>query len=496
MPTSAGEEPTIPAPAESTVASDAPAPDVIAPDAEPPSAEFVLPAEVSGQVTVTLVAPSADTASMEVRIGGRSAGYTESAPWSTLGHADGPALVEVVTVDRAGNVGTATQAVTVTNGPAPVVPDLSPTTDPSTPEPDPATSDPSATDPSATDPSATDPSATDPSTSGPSAPEPTTVPAASDPAPAEPTTVTATTDPAVPDTWNLDPDPATTAPAPALTTGAPGTTTVAPAPPTTSPPPADRTPPSSAFAMAGAVRGAVTVALTTAAPDTASMQLQVDGAQRGMTLRAPWSLPWSTIGTTDGWVTVKVTTTDRAGNRAETTRVVRVDNTAPTAAITAPSAVHGTVTVSAGATDATGIAQAQLLVDGRTAGTTTRAPYQFRVATTGTGTHTWTLRVTDLARNVRTVTKTVAYDNAAPTLKVTPARGARVSATFTVRAAAADRGTGVATIRLYAGTRLVKQTTRATLTATVRTGKKPYRFTVRVTDRAGNVTSVTRTVTR
>ena len=86
-----------------------------------------------------------------------------------------------------------------------------------------------------------------------------------------------------------------------------------------------------------------------------------------------------------------------------------MDNTAPTAAVVAPTAgdVSGTITITADSSDPTpgsGVASVQLLVDGSVVGTDTTAPYQatWNSASVANGPHTITARATDAVGNTAT----------------------------------------------------------------------------------------------
>ncbi|MCY1018218.1 PHB depolymerase family esterase [Pyxidicoccus sp. MSG2] len=83
------------------------------------------------------------------------------------------------------------------------------------------------------------------------------------------------------------------------------------------------------------------------------------------------------------------------------------DTTPPTVNVTAPAngaTVSGTVTVTASASDAVGVARVEFLVDGSTVSTDTAAPYEFAWNSTGVsnGTHTLGARAFDAAGNQAT----------------------------------------------------------------------------------------------
>jgi hypothetical protein len=155
---------------------------------------------------------------------------------------------------------------------------------------------------------------------------------------------------------------------------------------------------------------------------------------------------------------------DAAGNTntasTSTDNTVSFDATAPTVAITSPASgatVSGTITVTAGAADNTGVVGVQFQLDGVNAGAeVTAAPYSvpWNTTTASNGSHTITAVARDAAGNTTTsapVTVTVANDTTAPTVAITsPASGATVSGTISVNADAADN-IGVAGVRFFVG---------------------------------------------
>ncbi len=104
-----------------------------------------------------------------------------------------------------------------------------------------------------------------------------------------------------------------------------------------------------------------------------------------------------------------VSAIDAAGNESAQTAAKQattpaVDNTPPTASMTAPalgSTVSGTVTVSANATDNVAVQDVEFLLDGVAINDDTSAPYSFAwdTTTTANGTHTLSARAHDTAGN-------------------------------------------------------------------------------------------------
>ena len=128
----------------------------------------------------------------------------------------------------------------------------------------------------------------------------------------------------------------------------------------------------------------------------------------------------------------------------------------PTVSVTAPAnnaTVSGTVSVSATASDDTGVAGVQFKLDGVNLGSEdTTSPYSvsWNTTTATNGQHTLTATARDTANQTTTsatVTVTVNNVNQPPTVSVTaPANNATVSGTVTVTASASD-DTGVAGVQ-------------------------------------------------
>ena len=186
------------------------------------------------------------------------------------------------------------------------------------------------------------------------------------------------------------------------------------------------------------------------------------------------------------------------------------DTTPPTVSVTAPAAgatVSGSVTVSAGASDNTGVAGVQFKVDGTNVGAEdTTAPYSisWNTTTAGNGSHGLTAVARDAAGNTTTSTiVTVTVNNAdttAPTVSITaPANNATVLNTVTVSANASDN-VGVAGVQFKVdGTNVGAEDTTAPYSISwnsTTVGNGTHALTAVARDAAGNTqTSTTVTVT-
>jgi len=179
------------------------------------------------------------------------------------------------------------------------------------------------------------------------------------------------------------------------------------------------------------VSGVISVSAT-AADDVAvnNVAFSVDGVQQGTTdMTAPYGTTLNTAAFTNGAHVLRATAYDASGNSAYAEITIIVDNqappvdtTAPTVSLTAPtdgSTVAGTVTVTANATDDTGVAGVKFYANGTQIGAeVTTAPYAVNWSTNATanGSVQLTAVARDAAGNSATSTiVTVTVNNVAPT---------------------------------------------------------------------------------
>jgi hypothetical protein len=176
-----------------------------------------------------------------------------------------------------------------------------------------------------------------------------------------------------------------------------------------------------------------------------------------------------------------------------------LDTTPPTTSITSPvggATVSGTTTVAAAASDNVGVTRVEFYLDNALQSTSTAAPYQWSWNTTTAvnGAHSLTSKAYDAAGNAGTsavVSVTVSNgDTTPPSTSITsPADGATVSGTLTVRASASDN-TGVTKVEFYLDG--VLRSTDATTPYTWRwstssTASGTHSLTSKAYDAAGNV---------
>jgi hypothetical protein len=239
------------------------------------------------------------------------------------------------------------------------------------------------------------------------------------------------------------------------------------------------------------VRGAASVVFSS--PDGDNLvSVKLNGVAMAHT---PGSGLWSRTAAPTAAGLYRIDFTDAGGNSSSISRQVVVDNAGPTATSVSPAAnarVRGTFTSGiGGVADASGVASAQLWANGSSVGVDKTAPYALAVRTgSRSGMVTLTWRLTDRLGNVRTYTRVVVADNAAPTLKITKAPGnkARVSGTVRVYASASDPS-GVAKVQLLINGKVVATDTKAGYVLSVNTKKvtRTMKVQVRAYDRLGNL---------
>ena len=146
----------------------------------------------------------------------------------------------------------------------------------------------------------------------------------------------------------------------------------------------------------------------------------LDGSPLATVTNAPsFQYTWVVTNVANGTHLLKATGLDAAGNVSNVTQVsMTVDHSPPTVSITAPAAgatVSGTVTLSATASDNTGVYYVEFDVDGVMLSQDATAPYSttWNASAAAPGSHTITVKAVDRAGNVSTV-KTITVTVAAP----------------------------------------------------------------------------------
>ncbi|GIF20637.1 subtilisin family serine protease [Actinoplanes tereljensis] len=212
---------------------------------------------------------------------------------------------------------------------------------------------------------------------------------------------------------------------------------------------------------------------------------------------APYAAKWGSAGIT-GTVSAAITATDWAGNVTTATSTFVVDNTAPSAAWTLPSAYANGIVPIALTTASDDTATMDVLVKGKSIAQLTSAPWSIDWDTTGlSGAFAVAVKTTDAAGNTTTVNKTINVDYAGPKVTVFTVKFPAAAATQ-IRTSVTDPA-GVESLELLdaAGQSLATSTT-SPYTLTVDTSamsKGAATWTLKATDKLGNVSTTTKVVT-
>ena len=185
---------------------------------------------------------------------------------------------------------------------------------------------------------------------------------------------------------------------------------------------------------------------------------------------APFSYLWNTQNEYVGEYVLTARAYDVAGNVGTSAQVrVRVspEFTPPSVSLTAPASgarISKTVTLTANATDASGVSRVEFLLDGTVLGNDGSAPYSYswNTLTAAEGSHVLSVRATDSYGNTATSTVVeVTVDNAGPVVVITsPASGSTVTGVVPLLADATD-GAGVTQVDFYVDGRLLVSDTTA-----------------------------------
>ncbi len=169
-----------------------------------------------------------------------------------------------------------------------------------------------------------------------------------------------------------------------------------------------------------------------------SVALLVDGEPKTILFQAPFNFKLDTLPLSSGLHILTVRSTDVAGNEADASVEIIVDNIAPIVVITSPlpdSFVSGPITVSVQASDAiSGVASVSLYVDGELHSTLNQPPFNFFVDTSAlvSGSHTLIAKVLDQVGNQAEETVTIIVRESFRVEITSPANGATINKVGTV----------------------------------------------------------------
>ena len=269
--------------------------------------------------------------------------------------------------------------------------------------------------------------------------------------------------------------------------------------PETIPPAATITSPGNGSHLAG------TVNVTSQATDNVgvvNIELYQDNVLVGSSTQNPFTFEWNTAADADGPHTFVSKAYDAAGNVGTSSPViVDVDNTLPAAAITAPSdgamITGSAVTLSANATDNSGIQKVDFYYDGSIlVATDTVAPFtaNWDISSVTDGQHNLFVIATDLAGNTTTsATISVTLDRSLPAVSLmAPANGAVVTGSAVAVSAAASDNIGVSRVDFYRDSNVLLGTDTTSPYGidwnTSSTSNGAHTLTAVGTDLAGNTT--------
>ena len=186
---------------------------------------------------------------------------------------------------------------------------------------------------------------------------------------------------------------------------------------------------------------------------------------------------WNTLTQgVEGANTVTFRAVDAAGNVATASRTVTVDNTPPSASVTAPgngAYVRGTQTIRASASDSTGIGSVRFWIDGAYHSGDVTSPYtaSWNTAALSDGAHRVHVVAWDLPGNPgQSATHWVTVDNTPPVASMTaPANGSTVGGLTSITVSASDN-TGISEVRFFMNDQLFGTDTTAPFSAPWNTG--------------------------
>ncbi|UFS69117.1 Ig-like domain-containing protein [Geomonas sp. RF6] len=247
-----------------------------------------------------------------------------------------------------------------------------------------------------------------------------------------------------------------------------------------------------------------TVPVTASASDNvgvAKVEFYINGALKAAVTAAPYVYSWNTSALPPGSYTLSAKAYDAAGNVGQSAGVavkVAGDVVPPTVSVTSPTAntaVTGSVTVSASATDNVGVTKTEVYDNGTLAFVSNQSSVSYAWDTTraASGTHALVAKAYDAAGNVgqsSTVVVTVGTDATPPAVALTsPLAGSTVRGAVSVSANATD-AVGVTRVEFYVQGAIAATTTTAPYsftwnTASVANGS--YTLTAKAYDAAGNI---------
>ena len=197
-----------------------------------------------------------------------------------------------------------------------------------------------------------------------------------------------------------------------------------------------------------------TITLLAAASDDTGMakvEFYIDGALKGTDTSEPYLLSFNSATLADGSHALVAKAHDLAGNiGTSSSRQFSVDNTPPTVA-TAESGSSGTITLTAVASDAIGVARVEFYIDDVLKGSTSYSPYSYTTDSRqlSNGSHNLVAKAYDAVGNVGT-SNTFAFTTSNPdTTPPTVTATATPSGAAVILAATANDLNGIEHVEFY-----------------------------------------------
>jgi hypothetical protein len=254
------------------------------------------------------------------------------------------------------------------------------------------------------------------------------------------------------------------------------------------------------------IGGLVTFTVTDASPDLAGFSVYDDRSNLlARATQQPFTATWDSRGT-NRMLWGDVVLRDTAGNIDSFYTLLDVDNSGPLFYDVRFPAVDRHLggqskSVTASVIDYTGVQRVEWWTDGTLRATDVNPGDDTTLhwtTTAANGTANLQIRAYDVFGTVSTVERTVTIDNRAPTMSVTPADKALLRSGFTTTVKAGDpTGLGAATLLVDGGKHgrhtLAKAPYAKKVTAELNDGRHALNW--KVSDRLGNVATLTRTVT-
>jgi serine protease AprX len=256
------------------------------------------------------------------------------------------------------------------------------------------------------------------------------------------------------------------------------------------------------------IRATATITATaTDAIALAAVEFWVDGTLRLSDPASPYSLSLATAGASglsDGDHNLRVRAIDKAGNAAETSLVLRVDNTAPTVQLTTSAAGSlvgpGPVTLTAAATDGNAVNRVEFYVGSKKVATVLEGPYSWNwdAGSVTSGNYALKAVAVDAAGNATTsALVNLTVDTTKPAVAYTkPSANALLKGMMPVTATATDAH-GPLTVTLLVDGAPVDAPTAGPFTWDLNTAlyaDGSHTLTVRAVDALGNVATLDRAV--